>query len=78
VDYNSQVKKGQLLAELDKTNLQEMVVNATANYQSAVNELNYYRQNYERQQKMYNAQVISQQDYEQALYQFNKIRRKLT
>ena len=42
VDYNSQVKKGQLLAELDKTNLQEMVVNATANYQSAVNELNYY------------------------------------
>ena len=26
VDYNSQVKKGQLLAELDKTNLQEMVV----------------------------------------------------
>ncbi|GJH39618.1 hemolysin D [Capnocytophaga sp. HP1101] len=71
VDYNSQVKKGQLLAELDKTNLQEMVVNATANYNSALNELNYYRQNYERQQKMYNAQVISQQDYEQALYQFN-------
>ena len=71
VDYNSQVKKGQLLAELDKTNLQENVINATANYQSAVNELNYYRQNYERQQKMYNAQVISQQDYEQALYQFN-------
>ena len=71
VDYNSQVKKGQLLAELDKTNLQEMVVNATANYQSALNELNYYRQNYERQQKMYNAQVISKSDYEQALYQFN-------
>ena len=41
VDYNSQVKKGQLLAELDKTNLQEMVVNATANYNSAINELNY-------------------------------------
>ena len=71
VDYNSQVKKGQLLAELDKTNLQENVINATANYNSALNELNYYRQNYERQQKMYNAQVISQQDYEQALYQFN-------
>ena len=71
VDYNSQVKKGQLLAELDKTNLQEMVVNATANYNSAINELNYYQQNYDRQKKMYNAQVISQQDYEQALYQFN-------
>ena len=71
VDYNSQVKKGQLLAELDKTNLQEMVVNATANYNSAINELNYYQQNYDRQKKMYESQVISQQDYEQALYQFN-------
>ena len=71
VDYNSQVKKGQLLAELDKTNLQEMVVNATANYNSAINELNYYQQNYDRQKKMYESQVISQQDYEQTLYQFN-------
>ena len=71
VDYNSQVKKGQLLAELDKTNLQENVINATANYNSALNELNYYQQNYDRQKKMYSAQVISQQDYEQALYQLN-------
>jgi len=71
VAYNSQVKKGQLLAELDKTNLQENVINATANYNSALNELNYYQQNYDRQKKMYSAQVISQQDYEQALYQLN-------
>ena len=71
VDYNSQVKKGQLLAELDKTNLQEMVVNATANYNSALNELNYQQQNFDRQKKMYEAQVISQSDYEQAVYQFN-------
>ena len=41
VDYNSQVKKGELLAELDKTNLQENVINAQANYNAALNEVTY-------------------------------------
>lgn len=56
VDYNSLVKKGQLLAELDKTNLQESVNNAEAQYQAAQNELNYYQQNYIRQKNMYQAE----------------------
>ena len=68
-DYNSQVKKGQLLAELDKTNLQESVNNALAQYNAALNELNYYQQNYSRQSNMYKAGVISKADYEQAAYQ---------
>lgn len=68
-DYNSQVKKGQLLAELDKTNLQESVNNALAQYNAALNELNYYQQNYNRQSNMYKAGVISKADYEQAAYQ---------
>ncbi|WP_454974963.1 efflux RND transporter periplasmic adaptor subunit [Capnocytophaga bilenii] len=78
VDYNSQVKKGQLLAELDKTNLQENVINATANYNSALNELNYYQQNYDRQKKMYDAQVISKSDYEQATYQLTNAKAMVT
>ncbi|MDO4881355.1 MAG: efflux RND transporter periplasmic adaptor subunit [Capnocytophaga sp.] len=78
VDYNSQVKKGQLLAELDKTNLQENVINATANYNSALNELNYYQQNYDRQKKMFDAQVISKSDYEQALYQLTNAKTMVT
>ncbi|WP_267402563.1 MULTISPECIES: efflux RND transporter periplasmic adaptor subunit [unclassified Chryseobacterium] len=69
VDYNSQVKKGQLLAELDKTNLQESVNNAMAQYNAALNELNYYQQNYNRQNSMFKAGVISKADYEQAAYQ---------
>lgn len=68
-DYNSQVKKGQLLAELDKTNLQESVNNALTQYNAALNELNYYQQNYSRQSNMYKAGVISKADYEQAAYQ---------
>ena len=69
VDFNSSVKKGDLLAELDKINLQENVVNAQATYNSARNELNYYQQNYDRQKNMYDAEVISKAEYEQALYQ---------
>lgn len=69
VDFNSHVKKGDLIAELDKVNLQENVTNAQAAYNSARNELNYYQQNYDRQKNMYDAEVISKAEYEQALYQ---------
>lgn len=69
VDYNSEVKKGQLLAEIDKTNLQESVNNAQAQYNSALNELNYQQQNFQRQNNMYKSGVISRADYEQASYQ---------
>lgn len=68
-DYNSPVKKGQLLAELDKTNLQESVNNALAQYNASLNELNYYQQNYNRQNNMYKSGVISKANYEQAAYQ---------
>ena len=68
-DYNSPVKKGQLLAELYKTNLQESVNNALAQYNASLNELNYYQQNYNRQNNMYKSGVISKADYEQAAYQ---------
>jgi HlyD family secretion protein len=69
VDYNSQVKKGQLLAEIEKTNLQESVNDAQAQYNSALNELNYQQQNFQRQNNMFKSGVISRADYEQASYQ---------
>ncbi|MFV0565959.1 MAG: efflux RND transporter periplasmic adaptor subunit [Flavobacteriaceae bacterium] len=69
VDYNSVVAKGQLLAEIDKTTLTENVSNAKAQYNAALNELNYYKQNYNRQKNMYDAEVISKADLEQADYQ---------
>lgn len=71
VDYNSLVKKGQLLAELDKTTLLQSVENAEASYNAALNEQNYYQLNYTRQQNMFDAGVISKADYEQAAYQKN-------
>ncbi len=78
VDFNSHVKKGDLIAELDKINLQETVTNAQAAYNSARNELNYYQQNYDRQKKMYDAEVISKSEYEQAFYQLENAKAAVT
>lgn len=69
VTYNSEVKAGQLIAELDKTNLQESVTNAQASYDAAVSQHQYYKQNYDRQKNMYEAGVISKADYELAVYE---------
>ena len=78
VDYNSQVKKGELIAELDKTNLQENVINAQANYNAALNEVSYYQQNYDRKKNMYDNQIISKADYEQAYYQLHNAKAAVT
>ena len=78
VDYNSQVKKGELIAELDKTNLQENVINAQANYNAALNEVSYYQQDYDRKKSMYDNQVISKADYEQAYYQLHNAKAAAT
>lgn len=78
VDYNSQVRKGQLLAELDKTILQESVNNANATYTAAQNEVNFYQQAFDRAKKMYQAQVISKAEYEQAVYQLNNAKATVT
>ena len=78
VDYNTQVHKGQLLAELDKTILQESVNNANAAYSAAQNEVHFYQQAYDRAQKMYQSEVISKAEYEQAAYQLNNARATVT
>ena len=78
VDFNSVVKKGQLIAELDKTNLQAALTDAEASYNAALNELNYYQQNYERQKKMYDAEVVSKADFEQAAFQLSNAEQTVT
>ncbi|PIQ21913.1 MAG: efflux transporter periplasmic adaptor subunit [Cytophagales bacterium CG18_big_fil_WC_8_21_14_2_50_42_9] len=71
VDYNSKVKKGQLIAELDKTALKSIVTKAQASLTSAQNELQYQKTNYNRATQLYEAKVSSRSDYEEALYKFN-------
>ncbi|SDQ97990.1 efflux RND transporter periplasmic adaptor subunit [Flagellimonas zhangzhouensis] len=72
VDFNSEVKKGQLLAELDKTNLKAALLQAQATYNNAVNEKDYYQKIYDRQKVLFENKVISTADYDEALYNLNK------
>ena len=52
VDFNSKVKAGDLIAELDKTNLRASVTVAKSNFETAANELQYIKKIYERQKSL--------------------------
>jgi HlyD family secretion protein len=65
-DFNSIVKKGQLLAELDKTILNAQVQQIFANLQQAQSQLTYQQSNFNRQSQLYNAGAISKADLETA------------
>ena len=66
VDFNSKVKKGQLLAELDKTIPNAEVQQMLGNLQQAQSQLIYQQQNETRQTQLYNAGAISKADLETA------------
>ncbi|WP_067149276.1 efflux RND transporter periplasmic adaptor subunit [Pseudotamlana agarivorans] len=70
VDYNSVVKEGQLIAELDKTNLKAETTQAQAAYDNAVTQRNYMKTIFERQNTLYSKQVISKSDYDDAVYNY--------
>ncbi len=78
VDYNSEVKEGQLIAELDKTNLKASKTQAQAAYDNAVNQRNYMRTIYERQKTLYENQVISKSDFEEAEYNYKTAKGTVT
>lgn len=78
VDYNSQVKEGQLIAELDKTNLKASVEEAQTSYERALNELNYNKKNYERQKTLFDDGLISQADYDEVVYKYTSSKCSLT
>ena len=66
VDYNSVVKKGQVIAELDKTNLISELKSATSQLESAKSDLNYQQSNFSRMKTLYGKGLISANDYESA------------
>ena len=66
VDYNSVVKAGQVIAELDRTNLLSTLASAQANLKSAQSDLDYQKTNYERYKALYDQGLISANDFEQA------------
>jgi HlyD family secretion protein len=70
VDYNSVVTKGQLLAEMDKVNLQAELLANEADLESSKTEFEYQQKNYVRSQMLHEKQLISDTDYETATYNY--------
>jgi HlyD family secretion protein len=70
VDYNSEVTEGQLIAELDKTNLKATYSQNKAAYDNAVSQKNYLETIYNRQKTLYENQVISKSDFDDATYNY--------
>ncbi|MBO4549926.1 MAG: efflux RND transporter periplasmic adaptor subunit, partial [Bacteroidaceae bacterium] len=78
VDYNSVVKAGQIIAELDRTNLISELSSAQANLKSAQSDLDYQKTNYERFKALYDKGLISANDYEQARLSYIKAQQTVT
>lgn len=63
-DYNSIVKKGEIIAEIDKTTLQSELTSADATLESAQTSLKYAETNYNRDKKLHNEKLISDYEFE--------------
>ena len=66
VDFNDVVKKGQLLAELDKLTLNQSVSRAKASLTSAESQLNYAKLTYERTKQLYESNAATLAAYQEA------------
>jgi HlyD family secretion protein len=73
-DFNAKVKKGQLIAELDKSLFDAQVNQFKANLDVSKSTLAYQKSNFDRQTLLYNSGAISKADFENAqnLYQTAK------
>ena len=78
VDYNSEVKAGQVIAELDRTNLISTLESQRANLTSAESSLAYQKANYERQKTLYDKGLISANDFEQARLSYVQSQQQVT
>ncbi|HAQ65356.1 MAG TPA: efflux RND transporter periplasmic adaptor subunit [Bacteroidales bacterium] len=72
VDFNSHVKKGQLLARIDETALQAQASQTAAQVASAKAELTYQKATFERTKALWDKQLISRDDFDQAQYNLSR------
>lgn len=77
VDYNSVVKKGQVIAELDKTNLISELNTAKANLASTESNLSYQSANMKRYQTLYKKDLVSADEYENALLAYRQAKEQV-
>lgn len=77
VDYNSVVHKGQVIAELDKTNLLSELESAQHNLANAQSNLDYQKSNYDRYKTLFDKGLISANDFEQARLSYEQARQQV-
>ncbi len=78
VDYNSVVKAGDVIAELDRTNLMSELSSAKASLNSAQSELDYQKANHERYKTLFDKGLISANEYEQTRLSYIKAEQTVT
>ena len=74
VDYNDVVKAGQLIAEMDKVTLQADLESAKAELASSKTEYEYRTKEYTRTKTLYEKNLVSDMEYDEALYLYETAR----
>ncbi len=77
VDYNSVVKKGQVIAELDKTNLLSELTSAKSQLANAQSDLDYQKSNFDRYATLFEKGLVSVNDYETARLSYEQARQQI-
>ena len=77
VDYNSVVKKGQVIAELDKTNLMSQLNTAKTQLATAQSQLNYQTTNLNRYKTLYQKGLVAADDYDNAQLSYKQAKEQV-
>lgn len=77
VDYNSVVKKGQVIAELDKTNLMSQLNTAKTQLATAQNQLNYQTANYKRYKTLFEKGLVAADDFDNAKLSYTQAKEQV-
>lgn len=77
-DFNSEVKKGQLLAELDKSTLQERVMQTEAALSDAKSNLEFAQSNFDRVKKLFDAKATPLTSMEDAINKLTQAKNGVT
>ena len=72
VDYNSQVKKGDILLKIEPSVLQASVDEAKASLDSAISQRNYAKNEYNRNKTLFNEGFIARAEMEQSQTQYEQ------
>jgi HlyD family secretion protein len=77
VDFNDNVKQGQLLARLDETSLKAQLEQSQSQVDMAQAQLTFQAATYDRLKVLYDKKLIAQADYDQALYNYQNSKASL-